>query len=52
MREGQGILDGRAHVGGGELREDRAVDALDEAVDDGLRVDDGGEAIRREAEEP
>ncbi len=36
---GEGVEDGEAHVGDGDLREDAAVDELDEGVDGGLGVD-------------
>ena len=39
LGKGEGVEDGQAHVGDGDLREDGAVDELDEGVDGGLGVD-------------
>ena len=35
---GERVEDGQAHVGDGDLRQDRAVDVFDERVDGGLRM--------------
>ncbi len=49
---GDGVLDGEAHIGGGELCEDGAVDEFDHGVDDALGVDDDVDAVHFDVEEP
>src|SRR5690606_27544164 len=48
----EGVLDGHPHVRHAELRLRRAVAEGDEGVDDGLGVDEDGDPLRREVEEP
>ena len=48
---GEGVEDGEAHVGDGDLREDAAVDELDERVDGGLGVDGHADLLWRQVEE-
>ncbi len=48
---GEGVEDGQAHVGDGDLREDAAVDELDEGVDGGLGMDGDADLGGREVEE-
>ena len=48
---GEGVEDGQAHVGDGDLREDGAVDELDQRVDGGLGVDGDADLRGRQVEE-
>ena len=48
---GEGVEDGEAHVGDGDLGEDAAIDKLDERVDGGLGVDGDLDLRGREVEE-
>ncbi len=49
---GEGVLDRGAHVGGGELGDERAIVELGEGVDEGLGMDEGVDLFGGEAEEP
>ena len=51
LRPGQGHLDGKLHVGHGELGDGRVIHALDQRVDDGLRMDDDVERVVGHAEQ-
>ena len=52
---GEGVEDGEAHIGDGDLREDGAVDELDQGVNGGLGMNGdadlgaGGRSKRRQA---
>ncbi len=48
---GEGVEDGEAHVGDGDLGEDAAVDEFDEGVDGGLGVDGDADLRGRKVEE-
>src|SRR6185312_8541509 len=48
---GERTGDRRAHVRRAELREERAIEVLDERVDDALRVHDDIDTVRRQREE-
>ena len=48
---GEGVEDGEAHVGDGDLGEDAAVDEFDEGVDGGLGVDGDADLRGRQVEE-
>jgi len=47
---GQRVKDGQAHVGYGDLREDRAIDVLDQRMDGGLRMHGDPDLGRRHVE--
>ena len=46
------VLDRKLHVGRAELGNQRPVDEFDERMDDRLRMDEHGEPLRRQAEQP
>jgi len=48
----EGVLDGEAHIRGGELGEDGAIDEFDHRMDDALGVDDDLDAVHADVEEP
>ena len=48
---GEGVEDGEAHVGDGDLGEDAAVDEFDQGVDGGLGVDGDANLLGRKVEE-
>lgn len=52
VRPGDGVLNGEAHVCGGQLGEDGAVREFDHGVDDALRVDDDIHALHWDIKEP
>ena len=48
---GEGVEDGKAHVGDGDLREDAAVDVFDQGMNGGLGVDGDLDAVGGKVEE-
>jgi len=48
---GEGVEDGEAHIGDGDLREDAAVDVLDEGMDGGLGMNGDLDAVGGKVEE-
>src|SRR5271154_3531781 len=49
---GERVLNGHAHVGGAELRQDGAIDEFDHGVNRGLGMDDDIDLIGAGVEEP
>ncbi len=46
LRVGESVQDGQAHVGDGDLRQDRAINVLDQRVDGRLRMDRDADLCR------